>query len=296
MLKYGFVLIVLVSVPLGGCGKSAKSLSLEQRCILVLKRALTDEKATVVNHAGEALILAGRPEGLEEIFVALLERKEPDRAKRDVQTVVAARALCRLGRKKYISRVMEILNDPTSPRRHTAAETLGKLKYCKANDRIRMAIADKKYRNRSSMWAYGMGALAKCGDREAIVEMLKKGFASEEWNVRRITANDLSSIRLPAALVHIKKMAREEKHEMTRVDAAGALLQYEDFSGLEVLKKGMKSPKAGIRKHAVRVFKPVSNKAYIELLKLFIEDPDPDTRVMAAEVILHILRNAANRK
>ncbi len=288
MTKYAITITtVFMSLTLFSCTKENP---LEQICIETLENCLTEKKSTVINHAGEALTFAGKTDGLEQIFIEMLNKPESDKETADLQKIMAARAMYKLGKKEYIKYALEVLNDPNSPRRHTAAETLGKLRYDKAHDQIKKAISEVK--DNPAMWAYGTGAMAMCGDKQAIKEMLEKGFSSPVENVRRITANDLSKIRLPQALPLIKKMTTEEKSQLLRVDAAGSLLCYNDFTALNVLKEGMKSPDPSIRKHSIRLFKMVDDPVYISLLKPFLNDPNPDVRIRTAEAILHIMKNS----
>jgi HEAT repeat protein/proteasome lid subunit RPN8/RPN11 len=267
-----------------------KPAALDQQCIEVLKSCLTDDNpATVVNHAGEALIAFGHTQGLTEIFLAMLNRKAPTREEKELNTILAARALYRLGKPEYIQSVVKILADPESPRRHTAAETLGKLGYRQADDLLRKILAQEP--ENTTLWVYGQGTLAKGGDPNAIKILLEKGFTSPHENIRRITANDLCQLRLPQAKPFIKRMMTEEPAQLLQVDAAADLFWYDDPAGLPLLKKALASNDPLIRAHAVRAFINLKTNSDPEFLQPLLQDPDPDTRTLAAHALLHTLKN-----
>jgi len=271
-----------------GCAQSFNR-AWRSQCLRVLESVLDDPNPVVMTHAAEALIAAGRRDGLRARFEVLLSRDEPDRDQRELRTILAARILYLLGDEQAIGHVRAIINDPRSPRRHTAAETIGKLRDRSALDDVRRAVAGEDPPAQSALWAYGVGALVKCGDADARELMLVEGFASLDENVRRITANDLSTIQFPRALPKVRAMAAHESDPLTQVDVAGALLRYGDASGMPVLRSALDSDHAIVRKHALRAFRAVQDESVIPLLLPRLQDPDADARVLAADAVLHVL-------
>lgn len=182
---------------------------LQEKALAALKTVMHEGKRFEKVHAAEALIWAGRPEGVREYFV----EQERIAGSEPLYRIGIWRVLYRLSadqpdvQKSYLHKIIAVFSDAQASDQGTAAETLGKLLYADRSERVLdLAENGKEDIRVSARWI--LANSGKAEDEARLAELLR----SENPKDRYYTAyvfRHLKTIR-PASLQALQKLADDE--------------------------------------------------------------------------------------
>ena len=270
-------------------GDPPVSLPLHDRCVGILRDAVTNGQEWVKVHAAESLLWTGHPENVRELFLKELDGAGP-RYRIGVWRVLAQAAPDEKQRQEYVNKIRDVFLDTQAPDRTHAVETLGKLGFT-SHDPEFVRVAKEETGSFQAMTRWVLANSGKEEDEALLVETLQ----SDNADARGCAAYALRFFKTirPETYAKLKAAAlKEPKDSPQRTNILSPWYRHAPQSErpairallLEQANKGTKDDKREMCAALGRVPDPSD----IPVLTKLLDDPDLDARAGAAETILRI--------
>ena len=246
-----------------------------ERCLTVLREALTGPEFWPAMHAAEALTIAG----LGNEVVPLLEQKlltDDDPQHR----CGLAREIVRTGKRDPLDILWKTLADPNSNGRVHAAESLYKIGEIGDGKLLRSLMNDKSNPKLSVMCA---AALGRAGSAQAI-EKERAYLKSEDPELRKLAAWVLGFLGSARDIPEIQSLADSEKEPIAKSFFVNAMACLGDEKALKDLARNIDSDDPVIRAYAADFAAWARHVDAVKEERL--ADSNVDVRVRTAQSLL----------
>ncbi len=288
--------IILAPLLLAGCCNPTSVKEKRANLVARLQHEMLNQTNWLRIHAAEALLDNGQPAGVAELFEPEVETAAPP-YRIGVRRVLA-RTSSGAERRKYIERIRGVLRDTNATDRVSAAESLGKLNAADNGDSEIisqwLATADDP----TSVYPRWLLYLSSSSaEREANEKALAKYLTSSD-TVARLRAGfvlgRLKQISPDSTTSLQNQLQREPADSIARVYLITALLFHStNAADIDALKKQLVpylNGKPNEQLEAGIVLGIVGGKAEISVLLPYLENPEPDARIGAANGLLRLLK------
>ena len=272
---------------------------LREASVQILHKALAEETEWIKVHAAEALVFNNYPKDVRPTFEIELEKDPPAKYRIGVWRVMVKAAGNDMEiRQKYLNKIIAVFENPASPDRSTAAETLAKLGYSEASSEI--VAASKQQEGRLA--AYASWVLANSGKPESETS-LARFLDSEDPDARAVAGYAIRHLARisPETLTKLRQAADKEPlldNNWGRVYMLSALYIHSEADDYKAQKDYAKTELLKYVQTGVKLEKnelccalaEAGDMSDLSTLKVLLEDSESDVRVYAANAVLRIAR------
>jgi HEAT repeat protein len=201
----------------------------------------------------------------------------------------AAIGLARMGNSDYVQQFFDALKDKDENIRATAVSALGAIASPEALDALAKIASDPSARVRQSL----MRALEGNSD-PAAVDLTVAALKDADADVRSLALGDLSKIPDSGTIALLIKILKDAQSSDAELKASAGLARRGQAVDLTLAAMTLNQRDADLKNLALDVLSADDSEASTSMLaKLMRQDPDPQTRITAAAVLVKRLQRSA---
>lgn len=266
-----------------------------------LHRVMKDNRSWPMIHAAEMLVTHGEAALVHDYFRSEFVGREAAPLRTGVWRVLASTSASHREREEWIGRIVAVFRDRSAPDRDLALETLCKLGYVPKGEVLeeirRFAAGVAPEEQVIPRWA-----LVLSGDRAAKDEIVA-GLDSTNDVIRRRSGYVLRWLKItdPAVIRRLEQVAATQASGSdVQIFLASAVVSLGVSSDVaawrEKLAGLLPSASSSARYEACQALAVSANERELPAMLRLLGDPDDDTRVGAAHVVLSVVGPGAGRQ